>query len=201
MVRIGLHQGLQHVRAKFLHATTPHTIRCCASWGQSLRERVTLHVAVCLCSRCSGHESSQGAAHPARQAQHARQQHHPCSSRVHVQVDTSIDMYLCHLAACCSCEAYTVLVMPTNAAAAARYPRPGLTVDTIIVAQPQGTSPPQLLLIKRKFDPFKVRLTHGVDWLRNVDCRLVPPFAVLATFASRSQIAQSALGHCQQVLC
>lgn len=91
-------------------------------------------------------------------------------------------------------------MMPT-AAAAARYPRPGLTVDTIIVAQPQGTNPPQLLLIKRKFDPFKVRLKHGIDWLRNVDCLLVPPFAALATFASRSQIALSALGHGQQVLC
>lgn len=39
-----------------------------------------------------------------------------------------------------------------------RYPRPAVTVDTVIVAQPSGSSPAKLLLIKRKNDPFKVRL-------------------------------------------
>ena len=36
-----------------------------------------------------------------------------------------------------------------------RYPRPGLTVDAVIVARPQASIPPQLLLIKRKFEPCK----------------------------------------------
>lgn len=36
-----------------------------------------------------------------------------------------------------------------------QYPRPGLTVDTAIVAQPSSaTDVPKLLLIKRKHDPF-----------------------------------------------
>ncbi|GAX84232.1 hypothetical protein CEUSTIGMA_g11655.t1 [Chlamydomonas eustigma] len=36
-----------------------------------------------------------------------------------------------------------------------RYPRPSITVDTIIISEPQPSIPPQLLLIKRKNDPFK----------------------------------------------
>ena len=38
-----------------------------------------------------------------------------------------------------------------------RYPRPAMTVDTAIVAQPSDTHPAQLLLIKRKHDPYQVR--------------------------------------------
>ncbi|KXZ56934.1 hypothetical protein GPECTOR_1g842 [Gonium pectorale] len=36
-----------------------------------------------------------------------------------------------------------------------RYARPALTVDTVVVAQPDGSEPAQLLLIKRKLPPFK----------------------------------------------
>ncbi|GLC38645.1 hypothetical protein PLESTB_000455900 [Pleodorina starrii] len=35
------------------------------------------------------------------------------------------------------------------------YPRPAVTVDTIIVSRPRDGVPPQLLLIKRKNPPFK----------------------------------------------
>ncbi|GIL86788.1 hypothetical protein Vretimale_15630 [Volvox reticuliferus] len=36
-----------------------------------------------------------------------------------------------------------------------RYPRPALTVDAIIVSKPSSDTPAKLLLIKRKFPPFK----------------------------------------------
>ncbi|PNW85501.1 hypothetical protein CHLRE_03g189500v5 [Chlamydomonas reinhardtii] len=36
-----------------------------------------------------------------------------------------------------------------------QWPRPAMTVDAIIVSQPTPASPAQLLLIRRKFDPFK----------------------------------------------
>ncbi|GFR40485.1 hypothetical protein Agub_g1052 [Astrephomene gubernaculifera] len=36
-----------------------------------------------------------------------------------------------------------------------QYPRPALTVDTVIVSRPNGGTPAQLLLIKRKNPPFK----------------------------------------------
>ncbi|KAG2487895.1 hypothetical protein HYH03_013477 [Edaphochlamys debaryana] len=35
------------------------------------------------------------------------------------------------------------------------YPRPAVTVDALIVSKPNGSTPPQLLLIKRKHPPFK----------------------------------------------
>lgn len=41
-------------------------------------------------------------------------------------------------------------------ALACRYPRPAVTVDAAIVARPSAAAPPQLLLIKRKNEPFKV---------------------------------------------
>ncbi|GIL86784.1 hypothetical protein Vretimale_15630 [Volvox reticuliferus] len=36
-----------------------------------------------------------------------------------------------------------------------QYPRPAVTVDTIIVSRPRDRVPPQLLLIKRKNPPYK----------------------------------------------
>ncbi|PNW85500.1 hypothetical protein CHLRE_03g189450v5 [Chlamydomonas reinhardtii] len=36
-----------------------------------------------------------------------------------------------------------------------QYPRPAVTVDAAIVARPSAAAPPQLLLIKRKNEPFK----------------------------------------------
>ncbi|KAG2448201.1 hypothetical protein HYH02_006786 [Chlamydomonas schloesseri] len=36
-----------------------------------------------------------------------------------------------------------------------QYPRPAVTVDAAIVAKPTASAPPQLLLIKRKNEPFK----------------------------------------------
>ncbi|MEW5301832.1 MAG: hypothetical protein WDW36_004667 [Sanguina aurantia] len=36
-----------------------------------------------------------------------------------------------------------------------RYPRPAVTVDAVIVSQPEGNKPSQLLLIKRKNPPFQ----------------------------------------------
>jgi 8-oxo-dGTP diphosphatase len=36
-----------------------------------------------------------------------------------------------------------------------RWPRPAVTVDAAIVAKPCGARPAELLLIKRKFEPFK----------------------------------------------
>ncbi len=53
-----------------------------------------------------------------------------------------------------------VCLMATKGAYTYSYPRPGLTVDCAIVSEP-GKEPAQLLLIRRKHDPFQARLPQA----------------------------------------
>ena len=56
---------------------------------------------------------------------------------------------------CCQCRLQLTRTRGT-CTLRGRYPRPALTVDAVIVSQPAEGRPSQLLLIKRKNDPFKV---------------------------------------------
>eukprot|EP00798_Chlamydomonas_sp_ICE-L_P002124 gene2124-18169_t len=77
---------------------------------------------------------------------------------------------------------------------AGRYPRPAVTVDTIIVAKPTADAPAKLLLIKRKNEPFKAGILSCIYIVTALLSEILTNNAAAALMFPIATIAGDALG-------